>query len=346
MIGHLLGLMFGAWIMKNGAASAILVGVTLSSTIIPILGFLPRSAACSPKSGDIKQSVAASTANSTSEGASSVASLLLPPEQPGTKDLLDPERQVSRPHELDSLNEESKDTFSKLIRRFSYIPFDNPLYLIYLAVMFVKGVAMDVLRQLRPWTSKRYHWPLATVGYILGVENFLGVGILFALPWLDRARRPRPRSLAMDTHTSVSADIQSDSAEEAIKESREILTKRRREILVARVSLGLAAGGALMLVLAANRAAFVIGLAVMTCGVGFPEAIRAFFTSYFATGDIQGLYASVTVVESLSVIVGSPIWGQIFAHSYQGASAWMGAPFGVCAVLLLFTLGLLLALRV
>ena len=212
--------------------------------------------------------------------------------------------------------------------------------------MFLNGLAMDVRGQLRPWTSKRYDWPLATVGYILSVESFLGVGVLLALPWLDRVRRPPPQSLAADPHTTASADVQPLAEEEAIAAKRAILAKRRREILVARVSLGMGAGGALVLALATNRVAFVIGLAAMTGGVGFPDAIRAFFTSHFATADIQGLYASVTVVESLSVIVGSPAWGRIYAHAYRGASAWIGAPFGVCAVLLVCTLGLVLALRV
>lgn len=99
-----------------------------------------------------------------------------------------------------------------------------------------------------------------------------------------------------------------------------------------------------MLAVAADRVAFVIGLVAMTGAVGFPDAICGFFTSHFATADIQGLYASVTVVQSLSVIVGSPVWGRIYAHAYRGA--WIGAPLGVCAVLLVCTLGLVLALRV
>ena len=210
--------------------------------------------------------------------------------------------------------------------------------------MFLNGLAMDVRGQLRPWTSKRYDWPLATVGYILSVESVLGVGVLLALPWLNRIRRPLPHSLAAAPSTTVSAGVQPLAEEEAIAETHAILAKRKRDILVARVSLGLGAGGALVLAVAAERVAFVIGLAAMTGAVGFPDAICGFSTSHFATADIQGLYASVTVVQSLSVIVGSPTWGRIYAHAYRGE--WIGAPFGVCAVLLVCTLGLVLALRV
>ena len=335
MIARLAGVMFGAWLLKNGAASAMLLGVTVTSTIIPILGFLPGSAARAPNSGDFQRTSTANSTDYSADSTSGVTSPRLSPERSNAKDLIG--RKQPTP---------TKGSKTSWIRAFSHIPFEHPLYLIFLAVMFLNGLAMDVRGQLRPWTSKRYDWPLATVGYILSVESFLGVGVLLALPWLDRVRRPLPQSLAADPRTTASADVQPLAEEEAIAVTRAILAKRRREILVARVSLGMGAGGALVLALATNRVAFVIGLAAMTGAVGFPDAIRAFFTSHFATADIQGLYASVTVVESLSVIVGSPAWGRIYAHAYRGASAWIGAPFGVCAVLLVCTLGLVLALRV
>ena len=338
MIARLAGVMFGAWLLKNGAASALLLGVTVTSTIIPILGFLPGSAARAPNSGEFQRTSTANSTDYSTDSTSSVTSPRLSPERSNAKDLIGREQPTP--------TKGSKKVLSGWIRAFSHIPFEHPLYLIFLAVMFLNGLAMDVRGQLRPWTSKRYDWPLATVGYILSVESFLGVGVLLALPWLDRVRRPLPQSLAADPRTTASADVQPLAEEEAIAATRSILAKRRREILVARVSLGMGAGGALVLALATNRVAFVIGLAAMTGAVGFPDAIRAFFTSHFATADIQGLYASVTVVESLSVIVGSPAWGRIYAHAYRGASAWIGAPFGVCAVLLVCTLGLVLALRV
>ena len=338
MIARLGGVIFGAWLLKNGAASAMLLGVTLTSTIIPILSFLPRSAARSPKSGEFQRTSTATSTECSSDSAPTVASPRPSLERSDAEDLLGREQFTP--------TKGSRKAFSPLIRRFSHIPFDNPWYLVFLAIMFLNGLAMDVRGQLRPWTSKRYGWPLATVGYILSVESFFGVGVLFALPWLDRVRRSRPPSLLTGPPTTASADVQPLAEEEAMAATRAVSAKRRREILVARVSLGLAAGGALVLALAANRAAFVIGLAAMTGAVGFPDAIRAFFTSHFATADIQGLYASVTVVETLSVVVGSPVWGKIYAHAYRGTGAWLGAPFGVCAVLLVFTLGVVLAVRV
>ncbi|KAL8858642.1 MAG: hypothetical protein Q9178_004936 [Gyalolechia marmorata] len=329
---------FGAWLSKSGAASAMLLGVTITSTIIPILAFLPGSAARSPKPGENQRTPMARSADYPSNSISSTASPRVRPERPDSEDLIDREQLVAA--------KRFRKASNAIVRLFSHIPFDNPLYAIFLAIMFLNGLAMDVRGQLRPWTSKRYDWPLATVGYILSVESFLGVGILLALPWLDRVRRPLRQSLSAASHTTASAAVPPLAEEEAIAATRAVLAKRRREILVARVSLGLAAGGAVLLALATNRAAFIVGLAAMTGAVGFPDAIRAFFTSYFATADIQGLYASVTVVETLSVVVGSPIWGMVYAHAYRSTSAWLGTPFAVCAVLLVCTLGLVLGLRV
>lgn len=346
MVARLGGVIFGAWFMKNGAASAMLVGVTLTSTIIPILGFLPRSVARSPESEKSQATSTVISANCASDDTSGIASPPLRPRRSNTKASRVREQKVDSDQEQLLPTKGSRDTISSFIRRLSHIPFDNPLYLVFLAIMFLNGMAMDVRGQLRLWTSKRYDWPLATVGYILSVESFLGVGILLALPWLDRVRRRLPQPHPAGSRTTTSGDVEPSAEDEAVAIAHAVLAKRRREILVARVSLGLGVIGSLVLALTANRAAFFIGLATMTGAVGFPDAIRAFFTSHFATGDIQGLFASVTVVETLSVVVGSPIWGRIYAHAYRGTIAWLGAPLGVCAILLTCTLGLTLALRV
>ncbi|KAL8988996.1 MAG: hypothetical protein Q9169_008461 [Polycauliona sp. 2 TL-2023] len=211
--------------------------------------------------------------------------------------------------------------------------------------MFVNGLAMDVRGQLRPWTSKRYDWTLSTVGYILSAESFLGVFILMVLPWFDRARRSPEKSTPASLSTSPVPHPESPIEDETIAATRAAHAKRRRELLVARVSLGLGAAGALVIALASKRLIFLLGLAVMTGMVGFTDAMRGYFTAHFPTDDIQGLYASASVVETLSVIVGSPTWGAIYAHAYRGASQYIGVPFAMCAVLMICTLGLTLRLR-
>lgn len=211
--------------------------------------------------------------------------------------------------------------FAGTVQKYTYLPIRNPLCFMFLAIMFINSLAMDVRNQLKAWISTRYGWPLADVGYVLGGESVAGAAVLFALPWLDRVWCHAP---------SVSLAI---------------WEKRKRELRVAQVSLGLGAAGALVIALAAGRAVFLLGLVVMMGAVGFPDAVRAFCTSFFAADEIQALYAAVTVVEMLGVIIGSPVWGWIFAQAYHGGSVWIGVPFGVCMVLLLCTLGLVLRLK-
>jgi len=127
--------------MQNGAASAMLLGVTLTSTIIPILGLLPRSAARSPKSAGFQRTSTATSAHCSSDSASSVASPRLSPERSNAKIFIGREQPTP--------TKGSGKAFSSLIGRFSHIPFDHPLYLIFLAIMVFYGLAMDVRGQLR-----------------------------------------------------------------------------------------------------------------------------------------------------------------------------------------------------
>lgn len=195
---------------------------------------------------------------------------------------------------------------------------------------------MDVRGQVKRWIRTRYGWPLADVGYVLSAESVGGVVVLLALPWLDRVRRRRPPG-------SRAMEVPAESHDEDLISG--VWVKRKRELRVARASLVIGAAGALVIALAADRTVFVLGLVVMTGAVGFPDAVRAFCTSFFAVGEIQALYAAVTVVEQLGVIIGSPVWGWVFAQAYHGGRVWMGMPFGIHMVLLLCTLCLLLRLK-
>ena len=282
MIARLGGVPLGAWLLKNGAASVMLLGVTIMSTIIPILSFLPYSTGRSPKLEESQEPPTAGSSNCPSD-ISPRANSPRQSNQSNVKDDPRPEQPLNCSQQGLMASKWSRRTVSRLIRNFSYIPFNNPVYPIFLAIMFVNGLAMDVREQLRSWTSKRYDLPLATVGYILSVESFLSIGILFALPWLDRVRQLSSPTIL----TASGAEVQPFSGEEeAIVLARNIHAKRYREILVARVSLGLGAAGAVVLALAATRGMYVVGLGIMTGAVGFPDAIREFFTSRFETDDI------------------------------------------------------------
>lgn len=327
MLVRLGGVVLGSWLLQYGAGAANLSGVALMSVAIPILGLLPPSAARAPRS----------TSSSRSEQRKPMQQDIglqhLTPKSISDSST-EAEAEENTAHEDHHYHSEHRNFRPKsfmaavreadlagTVQKYTYLPIRNPLCFMFLAIMFINSLAMGVRNQLKTWISTRYGWPLADVGYVLGGESVAGVATLFALPWLERVWCHAP---------SVSLAV---------------WQKRKRELRVAQASLGLGAAGALVVALAAERAVFVLGLVVMMGAVGFPDAVRAFCTSFFAADEIQALYAAVTLVEMLGVIIGSPVWGWIFAQAYHGGSFWIGMPFGICMVLLLCTLGLVLRLK-
>lgn len=325
MLVRLGGVVLGSWLLQYGAVAANLSSVALVSVAIPILGLLPRSAARAPrpikpsrseqqnpiqKDIGLQHLIPKGVSDSKAEAEEDAA----------YEDREDRSEHLDR-RQRSFMAAIREADYAGTVQKYTHLPIHNSLCFMFLAIMFVNSLAMDVRVQVRTWISTRYGWPLADVGYVLSAESVAGVVLLFALPWLDRVRRHLPPG----SHT--------------------VWEKRKRELWVARVSLGFGAAGALVIALAADRAMFFLGLVVMTGAVGFPDAVRAFCTSFFATEEIQALYAAVTVAEMLGVILGSPVWGWIFAQAYHGGSTWIGVPFGIHMILLLCTLGLLLRLK-
>ena len=343
---RLIGIVLGSWLLKYGAVAASLSSIALLSITIPILGFLPYSVAQAPgkSSSDLFKQPDSRSQNiklrrllpTTPSDQSDVAKAELIPEDGhgaghenrgghlGT-------RRINRSKSWTAFLRERG--YAGYAKNWTHSSICNPLCVKYLAIVFTNTLAMDFRNQLKPWVSTRYGWPLATVGYVLSIESLAGVAVLFALPWLDRIWR---RSSTTAARTFDAPAKVKDSGRDQ---------KRKHELRVAKASLLFGAMGAIIVALAADRAFFVVGILTLTGAVGFPDAVRAFCTSFFATSDIQPLYAAVTVVEMLGGIVASPIWGWIFAQAYHGGGYWMGIPLVVCAVLLLSILGLLSRLR-
>ena len=352
MLLRLGGVVLGSWLLQYGAVAASLSSVALASVVIPILGLLPPSVAQAPSP----------TKSSRSERQKSIQQdiglqHLIPKsisdsiaEVEAAEDTAYKEcerRSKHRNHRSRSFTTAIREVdYTGTVQESTHLPIHNPVCFIFLAVMFVNSLAMDVRTQVKTWISTRYGWPLASVGYVLSTESIASVVILFALPWLDRVPRRPPSSLyAAVTEEPPTQRRSHEGGPEGEDLVSAVWEKRKRELRVARVSLGFGAAGALVIALAAVRPVFVLGLVVLTGAVGFPDAVRAFCTSFFAADEIQALYAAVTMVETLGVIIGSPAWGWIFAQAYHGGSVWIGMPFGICMVLLLCTLGLLLRLK-
>ena len=345
MLVRLSGVVLGSWLLQYGAVAANLSSVALLSIAIPILGLLPASVARTPRltkpavskeQKRIQQDIGLQQLIPKSVSDSSA-------KEEAAQDAAHEEHNdhsEHRAHRQRSPTAAIREAhYAGIIQKYTHLPTHNPLCFMFLAIMFTNSLAMDVRSQVKPWISTRYGWPLAHVGYVLSAESVASVAVLFALPWLDRVPRRPPPDSRVEAVEDIPAEGQGEDLISAVEQ------KRRRELRVARTSLGFGAAGALVISLAANRGVFVMGLVIMTGAVGFPDAVRAFCTSFFAAGEIQALYAAVTVVEMLGYTVGSPVWGWLFAQAYHGGNVWIGVPFAVCMVLLLCTLGLLLRLK-
>ncbi|KAL8791171.1 MAG: hypothetical protein Q9195_006010 [Heterodermia aff. obscurata] len=351
MLVRLCGVALGSWLLRYGALAANLSSVSLGCIAIPILGLLPQSVA---------QALKATKPSPSEQQKPIQQNIGFQPLIP--KSVPDPSSEAGvagdaaygdyKSHS-EGQNSCKKSCmvavreagYARTVQRHTHLLIHNPFCFMSLAIMFTNSLAMDVRNQVKTWISTRYGLPLAHVGYVLSAESVVSVAVLFALPWLDRVpRRPPPVSRTALVEVPA-ASRGHDGASEAEDLVGALCEKRRRELRVARLSLGFGAAGAFVIMLAADRAIFVLGLVVMTGAVGFPDAVRAYCTSFFAAGEIQALYAAVTVMETLGVVIGSPVWGWIFAQAYRGGSLWIGMPFGIWMVFLLCTLGLLLRLK-
>ena len=341
MLVRVSGVICGSWLLQYGAVAANLSSMALISITMPILGFLPQSVARAPnciRSGQqdpLQQDIGLKHLLPKGVTDPSIEAEPEAEEHAAFGDGEDSsENRDSRQGSATAAIREAN--YAGTVQKYTHLPIQNPLCFIFLAIMFVNSLAMDVRGQVKTWISTRYGWPLAEVGYVLSAESLAGVAVLFALPWVGQVRRRR-------APVSHATEVPAESHDEDLVSG--VCVKRKRELWIASASLGCGAAGALVIALATDRTLFVLGLVVMTGAVGFQDAVRAFCTSFFAADEIQALYAAVTVVEMLGVIIGSPVWGWVFAQAYHGGRVWMGMPFGIHMVLLLCTLCLLLRLK-
>jgi len=63
------------------------------------------------------------------------------------------------------------------------------------------------------------------------------------------------------------------------------------------------------------------------------------------TKDIGRLYSTIMVIDTLAVIIASPIWSSVYAWGYAWGGMWIGLPFIGSAVVFTVVLMLLLKLK-
>lgn len=294
MLLHLVGVVTGSWLLQNGAASTILVGICTYALVIPLLTYLPL-----PDSEDM--------------GTCSKDVLLKPIRSdleqvgPGIVKSSWPEPKTRARRAF--FNNSIKAELLESVRILKNMLLTNRIFNMCLAIMFLNSTAMGVRILFRPWTSKRYDWTLAQTGYVLSAEGLVSTLILFLLPLLGKFLSP------------------GDAAR-----------SRGRDIKVATICLIWGIIGAILLAISESRGLFLFSLVVFSGSVGFPDSIKAYFTSHFENDEIGRLYIFIAFTETLAMILTSPIWGFIFSTGYAWGKIWVGLPFLFTGALLLVTL--------
>jgi hypothetical protein len=173
LIIRVAGIAAGSWLLKNGAASAMLTGICIFSLVIPLLTFLPPVA--------LRRRVT----ELTSIPLQSISStpMACPPEG-ASKRLA--QAKVSR-----SAADVRVEIFDS-IRAMKVLFLNNYFFKMCLGIMFLNTTGMGVRLLIRPWMSKRYDLSLADTGYIHSAESLLSATVLFTLPLVD------PRSTGKD----------------------------------------------------------------------------------------------------------------------------------------------------
>jgi hypothetical protein len=212
-----------------------------------------------------------------------------------------------------------KSEFLASLEPLTSLMLHNRTFNMCLGIMFLNTIALSARHLLRPWLSKRYDWTLAETGYILSIESVLSVAILFMLQYFDSA-----------------AGWKAKNAKE----------KRKRELWIAKISLVCGITGSVILSLAGTRILFFVAAVVISGSVGFIDAIKAYFTAQLDTRDIGRLYSTIMVVDTLGTILSSPVWSAIYSVGYKWGDLWQGLPFLCSAGVMVFTLLLVMALRV
>jgi len=159
----------------------------------------------------------------------------------------------------------------------------------------VTGLAMDVVLR---YISKRFHWKLSDVSFLLSMRAFINlILLLLILPGLS--------NLLLRIH----------------------LTSRGKDLLIARVSIVLLAGGGLIIAASPTIGLTISGLIIFTLGMGFFAICRSLVTSCVDQQHVARLYAALAVIEACGSFAAAPLFAALYNVGLNWKGAWIGLPF-------------------
>lgn len=170
---------------------------------------------------------------------------------------------------------------------------------------------------LLQYVPKRYDWTISQTNYLFSLRAAVSiVTLLFLLPKASKWLMERKQ------RTSFSKDV-----------------------LLCRVSFAFVATGVLIDGLAPVISVLMLGLFVHTLGSGTVALLPSLMAGLVQPTEVARLFTVMSLVQTVSVLVASPVMASLYRRGLRMGGGWVGLPFLVGGALFAVATGAIWALR-
>jgi MFS family permease len=110
---------------------------------------------------------------------------------------------------------------------------------------------------------------------------------------------------------------------------------RAKDLRLAQASALFTAMGCLLVGISRTLVMVCVSIMIFSLGTGYTYMIRGLMTSLVGAKDLGLLYASISVVESISLLVGMPAFSYLFKFGMHWGGGWIGLPYQVGGLILM-----------
>jgi len=159
------------------------------------------------------------------------------------------------------------------------------------------------------YISKRFHWKLREVAFLLSLLTFVNLVLVAALIPLF--------SNILIQHLKFSS--------------------KRKDLFLARASIVVLLLGALLVACSGTVGLTIFGLIVWTLGAGTSSFTRSLITTLVDQQHVGRLYAAISILETLGALIAGPSMNALYSIGLKKGGSWIGLPFYCMAVIFLLT---------
>ncbi|OAA38902.1 Major facilitator superfamily domain, general substrate transporter [Metarhizium rileyi] len=181
----------------------------------------------------------------------------------------------------------------------------NILVTVLLLTFLVTSLGRLAQEILLQYITKRYGWSWSEAGLLLSVQAFLTLMLLTVILPLASQTLARKTTLATQS----------------------------RSFWLARVSVLMSALGAFTIGLSERVTLMSVGLGLFALGNGYPPLLRSLLASIVDKRQVNMMYTSMSVFETMGSIVAGPLLAASFRLGMELDGAWIGLPFLVTGCL-------------